>query len=538
MARLPTPGSDNGTWGDILNGYLRSSHNEDGTLKSGVVGVGQLQDNSVTIAKLDTSTKASLIKADNALSTTTADADYLKKMDASTTYVPRNIDGELELILTGKNRTTSAGDEAVLRGSDVASAVLDLSSKTGTDEALGSAYEAVSFTVPAGITTFGSVRLRIKKTGTIADTGTYVQAALHADNAGKPGAAVGLNNAVQRIYGGQIETTYTDCEFLLRLTVATPGTRMWVVLTVVVSGGGTLSMDSTVGVASSGNLAESADAVTWTNKDVDAYVQVYGQNVAGIQGNSTNYVAIRGDSTNYFGGYFTSKRGTGVYGFSNNHRGVEGSSDHGPAGYFDSRGGYGVEAVSTNSIAVYGKAAGGGVKGESPSAFPAVLGDNILSGPGVQGKTVTGIAGLFEQSGSTTAAVLVSKLGTGATGNMWEGRNSGSTRRVSFDVNGNLSFVSNGTITAETGYLLLQCSQTTQDIYFGATGDTGTVQARRSITMSDAKNLILGTGTGTKIGTATTQKLGFYNATPIVQQPRPTDAASIITLLTTLGLCA
>ena len=31
------------------------------------------------------------------------------------------------------------------------------------------------------------------------------------------------------------------------------------------------------------------------------------------------------------------------------------------------------------------------------------------------------------------------------------------------------------------------------------------------------KNLILGTTTGTKIGTATSQKLGFYNATPVVQ---------------------
>ena len=35
--------------------------------------------------------------------------------------------------------------------------------------------------------------------------------------------------------------------------------------------------------------------------------------------------------------------------------------------------------------------------------------------------------------------------------------------------------------------------------------------------ITDAKNFILNTTTGTKIGTATTQKLGFWNATPIVQ---------------------
>lgn len=32
-ARLPVPGDDNGTWGDILNAFLQVSHNSDGTLK-------------------------------------------------------------------------------------------------------------------------------------------------------------------------------------------------------------------------------------------------------------------------------------------------------------------------------------------------------------------------------------------------------------------------------------------------------------------------------------------------------------------------
>ena len=33
MARLPQPGSDKGTWGDVLNDYLSQAHNADGTLK-------------------------------------------------------------------------------------------------------------------------------------------------------------------------------------------------------------------------------------------------------------------------------------------------------------------------------------------------------------------------------------------------------------------------------------------------------------------------------------------------------------------------
>jgi hypothetical protein len=433
----------------------------------------------------------------------------LKAMAAE--YVPKNAAGELELLLTGKNRTTSAGDEAVVRGADFADVVLDLSARTGIDEALTSAYEAIAFTVPAGLGTFGSARLRLKKVGTVDGTASYVMARLFTDVAGKPGVEVGLNNGPQKIYAGQIGAAYTDCEFLLRLTTAVPGTRMWIVLTVVVSGGGSLVLDTAAGVAASGNHAESADATTWTTKDVNAYLKLYGQNVAGVQGNSTNYVAVRGDSTNYFGGYFVSKRGTGVYGFSNNHRGVEGSSDHGPAGYFDSRGGYGVEAVSTNSIAVYGKANGGGVKGEGPSTFPAVLGDNTASGPGIHGKSVTGIPGLFEQSGATTAPVLVSRLGVGATGNMWEGRDSNGTRRASFDANGFLRFVNNGTITSEGGFLNF-VAPAAQDIYFGASADTGTIQARRSITMTDAKDIIVGVGTGTSLGTTTSQKTGMHGA--------------------------
>lgn len=37
MAHLPTPGGDNGNWGDILNDFLTTSHNGDGTLKTSAV---------------------------------------------------------------------------------------------------------------------------------------------------------------------------------------------------------------------------------------------------------------------------------------------------------------------------------------------------------------------------------------------------------------------------------------------------------------------------------------------------------------------
>jgi hypothetical protein len=33
MARLPIPGSDDGTWGDVLNDYLAVEHDSDGSLR-------------------------------------------------------------------------------------------------------------------------------------------------------------------------------------------------------------------------------------------------------------------------------------------------------------------------------------------------------------------------------------------------------------------------------------------------------------------------------------------------------------------------
>ncbi len=58
----------------------------------------------------------------------------------------------------------------------------------------------------------------------------------------------------------------------------------------------------------------------------------------------------------------------------------------------------------------------------------------------------------------------------------------------------------------------------------------GSVSLGDNLTMRD-KDIVFGTATGTKIGTATTQKLAFYNSTPIV---KPTG--DVATALSNLGL--
>lgn len=83
----------------------------------------------------------------------------------------------------------------------------------------------------------------------------------------------------------------------------------------------------------------------------------------------------------------------------------------------------------------------------------------------------------------------------------------------------------------------------------GATPVTAMTVATSGIFLADGFNLWFGSTSGNKIGTATTQKLAFWNATPIVQPSgtpaAATDLASVITLandlrtkLLALGLAA
>lgn len=58
--------------------------------------------------------------------------------------------------------------------------------------------------------------------------------------------------------------------------------------------------------------------------------------------------------------------------------------------------------------------------------------------------------------------------------------------------------------------------------------------ATNTITLADSTDIVLNTGTGTKIGTATTQKLAFYNSTPIAQPAATAELKGAV--LSALGL--
>jgi len=98
MARLPVPGADDGTWGDVLNDFLAQVHDGQGQLKPNSVGTAQIQDNAITSDQLDIS---ALTKADVGLANVDNTSDANKPVSTAT-----------QTALNGKEPTVTAGTSA------------------------------------------------------------------------------------------------------------------------------------------------------------------------------------------------------------------------------------------------------------------------------------------------------------------------------------------------------------------------------------------------------------------------------------------
>jgi len=83
----------------------------------------------------------------------------------------------------------------------------------------------------------------------------------------------------------------------------------------------------------------------------------------------------------------------------------------------------------------------------------------------------------------------------------------------------NVSDIATGTISDETNTVSV----------ITITDTSGLITVNQNVTFDDAVDLAFNATTGTKIGTATSQKLSFYNSTPIVQ---PTALTTVETSLT------
>ena len=60
MARLPQPGSDNGTWGEILNDYLSQTLKPDGSLKNDIISSAHIADGAINEQQLDPDVRTKL----------------------------------------------------------------------------------------------------------------------------------------------------------------------------------------------------------------------------------------------------------------------------------------------------------------------------------------------------------------------------------------------------------------------------------------------------------------------------------------------
>lgn len=99
---------------------------------------------------------------------------------------------------------------------------------------------------------------------------------------------------------------------------------------------------------------------------------------------------------------------------------------------------------------------------------------------------------------------------------------------------------SDGWVHGMAGNTMIIAPASGQNLALYPTGGGG-LFVYTNTTYQPGNNLIFDTATGTKIGTGTTQKIGFWNATPVVQQVLATGGGAtvdnVITFLQTIGLC-
>lgn len=176
MPRLPVPGGDANTWGDVLNEYLQVSHTADGSLSSsavdsaiaaGSIDEAQLADDSVSLRTIDTSNVAgnnqvlswngtTLAWADNGVSDHgalggLADDDHLQYALADGTR------GSFATTAQGTLADTAVqpGDDANTLGSGAATdgyvLTADGAGNTAWEVSSGSTDTYVAATEPAGL---------------------------------------------------------------------------------------------------------------------------------------------------------------------------------------------------------------------------------------------------------------------------------------------------------------------------------------------------------------------------------------------------
>jgi hypothetical protein len=136
----------------------------------------------------------------------------------------------------------------------------------------------------------------------------------------------------------------------------------------------------------------------------------------------------------------------------------------------------------------------------------AITGDVTVNSSGV---TAIGSGVIVDADVSASAEIAVSKLADGAARQLLQTDAAGTG--VEWTDNVDLP----GTLDV-TGAAVLDSTLTV----------AGAATFNGNVTMGDADDIVVNTGTGTKIGTAVGQKIGFWNVTPVVQPAAAGQAAA------------
>lgn len=314
-------------------------------------------------------------------------------------------------------------------------------------------------------------------------------------NIGTPSAGVLTNcTGLPVVGGGTGQSSYTDGQLLIGNTTGNTLTKSTLTGTanqvVVTNGSGsiTLSLPQSIGTGSSPqflsiglNQAASSTAVITASKNyTDPAGSVFQANFS-----STSNSITSTSSTAIFIGVQTDTRvNQGSFNLSNSA---------------------GIRTLVSNAIAT---GSSGTVTGLSAGYFTC---GNTGAGTVTNAYTYQCIAGVNSGGGTVTN---------------WHGFN------VMPTTAGTNIYGFRGQIASTSGRWNLYMDGTAANYVAGelmlGTSTSGSAQ----LTFGDAKDVAVGSTTGTKIATATTQKLGFYNATPIVQRSGAAQAAVATTAST------
>ncbi len=202
MPRLPIPGSDSGTWGEILNEYLSAAHDSDGSLKDvGVVADKYVKPGAgIPRSDLDASIQASLDNADSAVSGSVPDASTTTKGKvqlagdlSGTSDAPVVASGAITSakIADGTIVNTDISGSAAIAQSKIANLTTDLTAKANDNAVV----HLTGAETVAGVKTFSSSPVvPTPTTNTQAANKSYVDSAAAS---GAPDASSSTKGIVQ-----------------------------------------------------------------------------------------------------------------------------------------------------------------------------------------------------------------------------------------------------------------------------------------------------------------------------------------------------